>query len=151
VLHAYTCTLIQYTMCLAAAGLQTDENFCLGTGVPRHSAGGVGTFVRTYVVRIVCNAHARVMEAENSITLTSEHVFITLRWRSKMIMGFHEYTYQDREYLIRAMNTKHAQCTGLYIQLVTKPYTYGSSCSRLHVQLHSVILSTFLIKFLRQG
>jgi len=23
--------------------------FCLGTGVPRHSAGGVGTFVRTYV------------------------------------------------------------------------------------------------------
>ena len=101
----------------------------------------------------VCNAHARVMEAENSITLTiysSEHVFIALRWRSEMIMGFHEYTYQDREYIIRAMNTKHAQCTGLYIQLVTKPYTYGSSCSRLHVQLHSVILSTFVIKFLRQ-
>ena len=72
----------------------------------------IGTFVRTYVVRIVCNAHARVMEAENSITLTiysSEHVFIALRWRSEMIMGFHEYTYQDREYIIRAMNTKHAQ------------------------------------------
>ena len=82
--------------------------------MPRHSAGGVGTFVRTYVrgtcvVRIVCNAHARVMEAENSITLTiysSEHIFIALRWRSEMIMGFHEYTYQDREYIIRAMNTK---------------------------------------------
>jgi len=48
--------------------------FCRGTGVPRHSAGGVGTFVRmcvcTYVVRIVCNAHVRVMEAEISITLT---------------------------------------------------------------------------------
>jgi len=46
------------------------------------------------------------MEAENSITLTiysSEHVFIALRWRSEMIMGFHEYTYQDREYIIRAM------------------------------------------------
>jgi len=26
-----------------------------------------------------------------------------------MIMGFDEYTYQDREYIIRAMNTKHAQ------------------------------------------
>jgi len=130
------------------------QTFCLGTGVPRHSAGGVGTFVRTcvvrtYVVRIICNAHARVMEAENSITLTiysSEHVFIALRWRSEMIMGFHEYTYQDREYIIRAMNTK----LSMYIQLVTKPYTYGSSCYRLHVQLHSVILSTFVIKFLRQ-
>ena len=62
-------------------------SFCPSTGVPRHSAGGVGTFVRTYVVRtyvvrIVYNAHARVMEAENSITLTiysSEHVFIALR------------------------------------------------------------------------
>jgi len=110
-------------------------------------------YVRTYVVRIVYNAHARVMEAENSITLTiysSEHVFIALRWCSEMIMGFHEYTYQDREYIIRAMNTKHTQCTCLYIQLVTKPYTYGSSCSRLHVQLHSIILSTFVIKFLRQ-
>jgi len=30
--------------------------------------------------------------------------------------GFHEYTYQDREYIIRAMNIKHAQ----YIQMVTK-------------------------------
>ena len=50
------------------------------------------------------------------------------------------------------MNTKHAQCTCLYIQLVnvTKPYTYGSSCSRLHVQLHSVILSTVVIKLIRQ-
>ena len=61
-------------------------NFLSRTGVPRHSAGGVGMFVRTYVrgtyvrgmyrlqcacvVRIICNAHARVMEAENSITLT---------------------------------------------------------------------------------
>jgi len=47
------------------------------------------------------------MEAENSITLTrytSEHVFIALRWRSEMITGFHEDTYQDREYIIRAMN-----------------------------------------------
>ena len=101
----------------------------------------------------LCNANAQVMEAENSITFTiysSEHVFIALRWRSEMIMGFHEYAYQDREYIIRGMNTKHVQCTGLYIQLLTKPYTYGSSCSRLHVQLHSVILSTFVIKFLRQ-
>jgi len=28
-----------------------------------------------------------------------------------MIIGFtHEYTYQDCEYKIRTMNTKHAQC-----------------------------------------
>jgi len=49
------------------------------------------------------------MEAENSIILTiysSDHVFIALRWRSEMIMAFHEYTYQDREYIIGAMNTK---------------------------------------------
>ena len=54
------------------------------------------SFVRN-VVHIVCNAHARVMEAENSITLTiysSEHIFIALRWHSEMIMGFHEYTYR---------------------------------------------------------
>jgi len=28
-----------------------------------------------------------------------------------MIMVFHEYTYQDHEDIIRAINTKHAQCT----------------------------------------
>jgi len=59
---------------------------------------------------------------EPEISSSSEHVFIALSQRSEMIMGFHEYTYQDREYIIRAMNTKHAQS-----QLVTKPYTYGSS------------------------
>jgi len=51
------------------------------------------------------------MEAENTVTLTmysSEHLFIALRWRSEMIMGFHEYPYQDPEYITRAMNTKHA-------------------------------------------
>ena len=61
------------------------------------------------MVRIVCNAHVRVMEAENTLTIyiySSEHVFIAQRWRSEIIMGFHEYTYQDREYIIRAMNTK---------------------------------------------
>jgi len=36
-------------------------------------------FVRTYVVSIIRNAHAQIMEAENSITLTiysSQNVFI---------------------------------------------------------------------------
>ena len=124
----------------------------------RHWSAGhryVCTYVveRTNLVRIIHNVHARVMEAENSITLTiysSEQVFIALRWCLEMIMGFHEDTYQDREYIIRAMNTKHAQCTCLYIQLVTKPYAFGSSCSRLNVRLRSVILSTFVIKLLRQ-
>jgi len=63
------------------------------------------------MVRIIRNVHARVMEAENSITLTiytSENVFIALGCGSEMIMGFHECTYQDQEYIIRDMNTKHA-------------------------------------------
>ena len=65
-----------------------------------------------------------------------------------MIVDFYEYTYHDREYIIRAMTTK---CTYLYILLVTKPYTYrGLPAPGLHVGLHSVILSTFVIKFLRQ-
>ena len=84
----------------------------------------------TYVVHIIRNMHVRVMEAENSITLTtytSEHVFIALGWRSEMIMGFHEYTYQECEYIIKPM---HAQCTCLY------------DCT--------VIPSTFVIKLLRQ-
>jgi len=38
----------------------------------------------------------------------------------------------------------------LYIQLVTIPYTYSSPCSKLHTRLHSFILSTFVIKLLRQ-
>ena len=50
-----------------------------------------------------------------------------------MIMGFvyaYEYTYQDHEYIIRTMNTEHAQ---LVKELV-----------------HSDALSTFVIKLLRQ-
>ena len=63
------------------------------------------------VVRIIRNAHAQVMEADNSITLTVyqwKHIYSTRMSRccSEMIMGFHEYTYQDHEYIIRAMNTK---------------------------------------------
>jgi len=77
------------------------------------SAGSVGTYV---LCLYICGMYhsqcaCTVMEAENAITLTtytSGHVFIALGWRSEMIMGFHEYTYQDREYIIRAMNTKHA-------------------------------------------
>ena len=69
-------------------------------------------YIRMYVhVTYHSQVHARVMEAENSITLTtfsSENAFISLGWHSENDYGF---TYQDREYLIRAMNTKHAQCT----------------------------------------
>ena len=32
-------------------------------------------------------------------------------FRNDYIMGFHEYTYQDREYIIKVMSTKHSQCT----------------------------------------
>jgi len=47
--------------------------------------------------------------------------------RKLVIMDFaYEYTYQDCEYIIRTMSTKHAQCACLallneYFQLVTKP------------------------------
>jgi len=40
--------------------------FCLGTGEPTHSAGGIGMYVCMYIVHIICNAHTRVIEAENS-------------------------------------------------------------------------------------
>ena len=86
-----------------------QAGFCLGTGALRHSAGGIGTFVHTfvctYMLCIIHNAHARVMEAENSITLiyiyiyyyipvnTYSAVFIALGWHSEMLIGFHEDTY----------------------------------------------------------
>ena len=79
-----------------------------------------------------------------------ENIFIALGWHSEMIMGFHEYTYRDREYIIRAVILSMPNARILYIQLVTKPYTYGFSCSRLHVRLHSVVLTSFVIKLLMQ-
>ena len=36
----------------------------------RHSAGGIGTYVRMYKVCIFRNVHVQVMEGDNSITLT---------------------------------------------------------------------------------
>jgi len=83
---------------------------------------------------------------------SSENIFIALGRRSEMIMGFHAWIYLTGPWIhnYRAMNTKHAQCTCYAHQLVTKPYTYGFSCSRLHVRLHSAVLSTLVIKLLRQ-
>jgi len=47
--------------------------FGFGTGVLRHNAGGIhSSYVHTCMVPWMCiihNKHARVMEAENSITL----------------------------------------------------------------------------------
>ena len=119
-------------MCACTDDISFKKDFC-------YKRRAIGNSKRsemdsTYVVRTVCNAHARVMEAENSITLTiysSEHVFIAPRWRSEMIMGFHEYTYQDREYIIRAMNTKHAQCTlnPIHMGLPAPGCTYNCTLS----------------------
>ena len=113
--------------------------------LPTHSAWGVGmyvhmyvcTYVRMYVVCTVCNAHAWVIEAENSVTLTIQTSFIVLRWylRTYKRLWFCLWVYlpgpwihnQDYEYL--------------YIQV---------SCSRLNTRLHSVALSTFVIKLFRQ-
>ena len=63
-------------------------------------------------------------------------------------MGFayaYEYTYQDCEYIIRTMNTEHAQ-----LVRETYMYTYQFSWSCLHTRLHSDALSTFVIKLFRQ-
>ena len=59
---------------------------CLSTRVPRHS------WRCMFVVPIICNAQARVMEAETSITLivyTSINVFIALSWHSENDYGFY--------------------------------------------------------------
>jgi len=48
-------------------------------------------YMHTYMVGIVRNVHARVMEAENSITLiiyTSVNIFIALEWHSENDYGF---------------------------------------------------------------
>ena len=92
--HPY---IVSFTFCCYAIPT-TAYVFCLSTGVPRHSAGGVGlSYVRAYVVRIIRNARAQVMEAENSMTLTiysSVNAFIALGCRSE---------------IRNAMNTMHAQ------------------------------------------
>ena len=83
----------------------------------KHSAGGVdSSYIRAYVVHIICNAHVRVIEAENSVTLTyiiyQYKVFIALTWLFRNDYGFcvaYEYTYQDHEYIIRTVNTEHDQ------------------------------------------
>jgi len=59
--------------------------------------------VHTWYIRIICNVHVRVIEAENSLLLYIYHynVFTARKWRSEMIMGFvYECTCQDREYII---------------------------------------------------
>ena len=68
--------------------------FCLSTGVLRHNAGGVGTFV--FAMRMLASNGSRELHHSYYIHIyTSENVFIALGWRSEMIMGCHEYTYQD--------------------------------------------------------
>ena len=45
--------------------LKTIACYLSAAGVPRHGAGGVHTYVCTYMVCIVCNVHVQLMEAEN--------------------------------------------------------------------------------------
>ena len=84
------------------------------------------------------------MEAENTLTIySSEHVFIPLRWRSEIIMGFHEYTYQDREYIIRAMNTKLSMLSAHVL-------VHSAGNQTLYIWVFLLQASTFVITFLRQ-
>jgi len=61
----------------------------------------------------------------------SENVFIALGWRSEMTVSFHEYTYQDPEYIIRARNTKPAQCT-----IIVYIHTYGNEAKIISSLVH---------------
>ena len=46
----------------------------------------------------------------------------------QVIMGFaYEYTYQDHEYIIRTMNTKHERCLAFLFQAAHK---IGGSCPK---------------------
>ena len=79
--------------------------FCLGVGVPRHSAGGVAMFVHTYICggtygsQCACanNGSGELYQSYYIYIYTSENVFTALG----NDYGFHEYTYRDREYIIR--------------------------------------------------
>ena len=53
---------------------------------------------------------------------------------TKVIMVAYEYTYQDHEYIIRTMNTKHEQCGMAFLLqaaqiAVSCPKTFIVSCS----------------------
>jgi len=67
-------------------------------------------YVRVYVCATYIHVHGTYHlqcaytsnGTEDSITLsiyTSDNILIALGWRPEMIMGFHEYTYQDHEKL----------------------------------------------------
>ena len=63
------------------------STFCLGTKVPRHSAGCVGTYVRTYVRTYVAfrNAPAQVLRA---LHFRVSNVFIACKYIVKNDYGF---------------------------------------------------------------
>ena len=130
------------------------KSYCLSTGVTRHSAHPY--MVHPYMVRIICKGG--IMEAENSIT------YYRYQWKriystgmAEMIMGFHEYTYQDREYIIRAMNTKHALLVHsaqpnphtamlfssfgcLYQPILSHPFTHWTNLPRKLLEVTSQIV-----------
>jgi len=75
----------------------------------------------TYVFSVLCSKfqYVKAMVARRS---------------SKMIMVAYEYTYQDHEYIIRTMDTKHKQCGMAFLLqaahkiAVSFPKTFIISC-----------------------
>ena len=69
-----------------------------------------------------------------------ENEFIALGWRSEMTMSFHEYTYQDHDYIIRARNTKLAQCTNhaihSYVWVLLLQAAHTIAICREHICYH---------------
>ena len=77
-------------------------DFCLGTGVPRHRDGVVRPYVRTYVRTYVFSELCSIFQ------------YVIKRWlralQLKAVTIAYEYTYQDNDYPLRTMNTKHERC-----------------------------------------
>ena len=113
----------QWARCIAEA---IPLSFRLGTEMPRHSAGGVGSSIHAYICGMYCSqcecASNGSRELHHSYYMPAQMYLYHWDHAQKWSWFSYKYTYQDRDYIIRTMNTKPAQCT-CYIQLVTKPYT----------------------------
>ena len=78
--------------------------FCLCTGVPRRKDSIVQPYVRTSLVYCVQYLHHKA---------ECWHAAAKQNHRTKVMHYACESTYQDHEYIIRIMITRHEQCSSL--------------------------------------
>ena len=74
----------KYTQCT----ISPMPTFCLGTGAPRHNAGGIGSSIYYIHGTHRPQCAAQVKETEKLLHSYYMNIFIVVRWRSEMIMGF---------------------------------------------------------------